>query len=411
MLLSTYARSILMIVVISLASKACQEDRTAVPPTESFEADTASSAELGFDGRTTNGDVAANNLSSQITGRTTAAQLRPTDMVIRAQLVELLLSRAQYLGRYSDFDHVILIAHDALIQTENTDDAKLIRAQVASALHQFALAQDILSTLREPNRIAEVLASTIRLATNTDLLSVRAARQERAEAYPNYANLSAWAAVESGLGNYEQADALYIRALQSYGDVSPFPVAWIQFQRGVMWAESADQPQKALPLYREAVARLPGYVVANVHLAELEAEMGQEAQAIDRLRRIVTTTEDPEPAGLLGEILLRSNPDEGSVYIEQARRGYNHLLDLHPAAFADHGAEFFSGPGGEPKRALSLALANVQRRPTQRAYVVAIEVAEAAGENRKACDLAQEVGSENVSMVLKSLVARILEEC
>ena len=30
-----------------------------------------------------------------------------------------------------------------------------------------------------------------------------------------------------------------------------------------------------------AVARLPGYVVAHVHLTELEIEMGQDAQAMD----------------------------------------------------------------------------------------------------------------------------------
>jgi len=54
-----------------------------------------------------------------------------------------------------------------------------------------------------------------------------------------------------------------------YRDVSPFPIAYVAFQRGVMWAELANAPERALPLYREAVERLPGYVVANVHLAEL----------------------------------------------------------------------------------------------------------------------------------------------
>jgi hypothetical protein len=152
-------------------------------------------------------------------------------------------------------------------------------------------------------------------------------------------------------------------------------------------------------------------VVANVHLAELEAELGQRNSAIDRLRSLIAQTEDPEPAGLLGEILLRDNPEEAQVYIEKAREMYNHLLDLHPHAFADHGAEFFSGPGGEPKRALSLALGNLERRPTPRAYTVAMEVAEVAGEHGLACQLAREVDFAYANVVLDRLTQQMLSRC
>ena len=148
-----------------------------------------------------------------------------------------------------------------------------------------------------------------------------------------------------------------------------------------------------------------------MHLAELEAEGGQREVAIERLRRIVSTTEDPEPAGLLGELLLDSNPAEAAGFIEQARGRYNDLLARHPAAFADHGSEFFSGPGNEPQRALELALANLERRPTERAYTVAIEVAHSAGEANLACELAQRSGTGSASVVLKKLVQSILDDC
>lgn len=99
------------------------------------------------------------------------------------------------------------------------------------------------------------------------------------------------------------------------------------------------------------------------------------------------------------------------MYIEQARQSYHHVLDLHPAALVDHAVGFMSGFGGEPKRALSLRFTHLERRPTQRAYVVAMEIAEAAGENVSLCFLAQDVSPAHMSMVLKGLVARPLEEC
>ena len=54
-------------------------------------------------------------------------------------------------------------------------------------------------------------------------------------------------------------------ALATYRDVSPFPLAWIAFQRGVMWAEMADRPDLARPLYEEAVRR----VVRQVAMEEV----------------------------------------------------------------------------------------------------------------------------------------------
>jgi hypothetical protein len=142
----------------------------------------------------------------------------------------------------------------------------------------------------------------------------------------------------------------------------------------------ANDPARALPSYVTAVAHLPDYVVANVHLAELEATSGKKLQAIDRLRRVMARTADPEPAALLGELLGQSNPPEpgAEALITRARSSYAELLSRYPAAFLDHAAEFFMGPGAEPSRALELARENLGVRETPRAYALAIEAARAA---------------------------------
>src|SRR5690606_35208397 len=157
------------------------------------------------------------------------------------------------------------------------------------------------------------------------------------------------ASAEAALGEFEAADEQFAAALATLRDVSPFPVAQLCFQRGVMWGEQAANPERALPHYVEAVRRLPGYVVANVHLAELEVELGQRAAALERLRAIVDRPADPEPAGFLGELLSSGAPPDpaGRALIERARAAYDGLLGRHPEAFLDHAAEFFAGPGGD----------------------------------------------------------------
>jgi tetratricopeptide (TPR) repeat protein len=265
------------VIASSLLASCSEEVRMHSPTAESV-------VEIGFEGRTTSGAIATNNLSSQVSGREATARLRPADMDALGRLVDILLKRTQYLGTYSDFQRAVQVAKQAMARSEGSDAAKLISARVDSALHRFDSARETLESLGRVTAATIRLESTIGLALNNDLEPLAENRRTDAHQYPNYQTLSALAAAESALGHYDLADGLYVRALQSYGDVSPFPVAWVQFQRGVMWAEAADQPERALPLYREAVARLPGYVVANVHLAELESQMGQMDQAIERHR-------------------------------------------------------------------------------------------------------------------------------
>src|SRR4029077_16614569 len=57
-------------------------------------------------------------------------------------------------------------------------------------------------------------------------------------------------------------------------------------------------------------------------------------------------------------------------------------LERHLLAFADHGAEFYAGSGGDLRRALELARVNADNRPTLRAlehaYIIAISADDAA---------------------------------
>jgi hypothetical protein len=154
--------------------------------------------------------------------------------------------------------------------------------------------------------------------------------------------------------------------------------------------------------------------VANVHLAELEIETGQRDAAIRRLSWLAERTDDPEAAGKVGELLQAEgeNREEGAGYVERARTRYEVLLARHREAFLDHAAEFFAGPGGDPRRGAGLAAENLALRQTGRAHALAIETALAAGDLAATCRRAREAASVAARHpVLRSVATEASRRC
>ena len=71
----------------------------------------------------------------------------------------------------------------------------------------------------------------------SNLEAVLAARRRIAEASGRLEDLVPLGALLADLERFAEADAVYHRALCSYSDVSPFPLAWVCFQLGMLWGE------------------------------------------------------------------------------------------------------------------------------------------------------------------------------
>jgi hypothetical protein len=171
------------------------------------------------------------------------------------------------------------------------------------------------------------------------------------------------------LERFAEADAVYRQAFSSYGDVSPFPLAWVCFQLGMLWGELVPVPSLNLGAfwYRRAIAYLPGYVKVRVHLAEIYTSQGQTRDA-EALLVPALSSHDPEVRWRLADVLIAQGQFvEGESQLNAARIGFEELLRKHPLAFADHAAEFYAGSGSDCRRALELARANVANRPIRRA--------------------------------------------
>jgi hypothetical protein len=211
--------------------------------------------------------------------------------------------------------------------------------------------------------------------------------------HPGFVSHSALAGAYAALGRLAEADRLYVQALGDLDTTLPFPYAWIYFARGLMWAEQGrgSERAQAAPLYAQALAYLPEFAVANIHLAEIEVARGDTGSAMMRLERVVQSSGEPEAAGLLGVLHMRTGDSlRGRSEISQARERYESLISRHLLALADHAAEFYLGPGADPERAWVLARANLANRQTERAVALAIKAAEASGRAREADALAEQ---------------------
>lgn len=360
---------------------------------------------------TTDGELALKNLDTQIGVALDLLEQDPDRLDLTIQAVGLLLTRIQYSGTYDDFGLIDRLSAQMTQKHATQPESWLTRADFLSATHRFAEAHASLdraealgAPLQDERRAAYWLATGEQLAR---VSSIRESALLKGETYKTLSNL---AAVRAAQGTFDEADALYMRALTVYRDVSPLPVAWISFQRGVMWAEMANTPAWGKVMYQEAVRRLPTYVVANVHLAEIEYE-GEPQRAIARLQRVARVGFDPEPESRLASFLETTEPEEASRFLRKARAGYETLLHDHEAAFRDHAAEFYLGAGNDPEKALSLALANLEERKNPRAYLVAINAARATGDQPLLCSLFEGASEIRTNANLEALLAEVSPEC
>ena len=128
---------------------------------------------------------------------------------------------------------------------------------------------------------------------------------------------------------FAEADAVYRQAFSSYNDVSPFPLAWVCFQLGMLWGELVPVPDPDLAAlwYRRAIAYLPGYVKARVHLAEIYASQDQTGEA-EALLLPALSSRDPEVRWRLADVLIAQGRfEEAERQLEAARLASMSFLD------------------------------------------------------------------------------------
>ena len=156
----------------------------------------------------------------------------------------------------------------------------MIQAQIASALHRFSDARHYLAQASlggAPSADVKRILLNVDQACGSHLEEVLDERRGIVAKSGRFEERVALGALLADLGEFDDADEIYRQALREYQDVSPFPVAWVCFQLGMLWGELVPEPQlaRAEHWYRKAIVSLPCYVRARVHLAEICSATGR----------------------------------------------------------------------------------------------------------------------------------------
>ncbi len=361
--------------------------------------------------RTTDGAIALGNLQGQID---VLQRKHALTVAERAALAELLSARGQYTGRIADRERALELT-EALAR-EQPDDAValLARARGRAAFHRFAEALSDLDAAAvhggSPMAIDGIRAGILQALGRYD--EALAIRREKAARYPTADTLGALATLQAERGETDAAARLFVESRRAYRDVSPFPLAWSLFDEGLM-AMRHGNLARARELFLDAHRRLPSFAAARCHLAEVEAALGNAADAVTLLEPLARTADDPDPAAQLARIysqMGRTGP--AAQWRAVAARRYEELLARYPEAYADHGAEFFLGTGGHAKRALALAQQNLTLRQTPRAYELVLAAAFASGDTAAACAVqAEAAAAQDHSPALSELLQRARVHC
>jgi len=272
----------------------------------------------------------------------------------QALLVDLLILRGDVLGRIADYEQAAGLAELLVCAAPDDAAAWLARARTRATFHRFA---EALADLDAAGRCGADQATLDHAALDAEWAAIlqavgcyadaRVLRRDAAERRPDFTTLGALAVLEAERGEVAQAELLFTEARRRYWGVSPFPVALLEFRRGLMWLGQRDLPA-ARAWFDVAVQRVPAYAPAVGHRAEVDAALGARDAAINRLRPLAASSDDPEYAASLASVLSDAGqPVEAEQWRMSAAARYDELVVRHPEAFVDHAAEFWLTVGGD----------------------------------------------------------------
>jgi tetratricopeptide (TPR) repeat protein len=341
--------------------------------------------------KTTDGAVAIGNLDAMIAGHEKRVANAPGDVPLRAGLVELLLSRAQFLGTIADVERASEIAEGLVREAAKRPESWIARASTNATWHRFDAASEDLAAAERAGAPAKSLraARASILAATGRLDEALAMAPSNGDLAGDSMALAGRGLLEGELGRMADAEGDLGAARSRYRDVSPLPLAWMDATQAAVYEKRGDRV-KAHVYYTRAVRILPAYAKAVAHLASYETA----ERAVAILEPVAVRSDDPEVHAELGDALRRVGRHvESEQSLARARSRYEALLAKHPEAFADHAARFWLGAGADPARALPLAAANVKNRPTAEAFALWLDAAEAARDDASACQAARRLAA------------------
>jgi tetratricopeptide (TPR) repeat protein len=330
--------------------------------------------------------IAIGNLENQIHSTEDQLAKAPLDPILRPMLVTYLLAHGDYVGRIADYERADTLAEELVRLKPDDPKSYETRARTMSVFHRFDEATRDLAKAESLGAKAATLASSRSaiLAARGNLDEAVAMLEPTLEP-PSSPGLASLGLLYLEVGRDAEGTEALARSRKMIHDVSPFPLAWLDYHEGEVRERLGDEP-RARQLYTRAHRILPTYAAAASHLAPF---LGPQESA-EMLENVAKTSDDPEVLAVLAVSLRKlGREDEATKAIHTAAERYDDLTKRHEAAFADHAARFWLGVGGDPERAYPLAMKNLEVRQTSMAFDLALTAALVTKRDKEGCDIAK----------------------
>src|SRR5713101_7001360 len=224
----------------------------------------------------TDGTIALLNLQAQIGGLEPDVRLSHSTIESQVGLIELITLRGLILGHIADYQRANEMAEQLVRDAATDGTAFVARARTRAVFHRFTDALDDIDRVERLGLNCET--------TNGDRAGIFQAlgrydealyiREEAADRRASFENVAALVGLYAERGQVDAAKRLYAESRRRYRGVSPFPLALLDFQLGLMWMNNG-QLEDARTSFDAARRRVPAYAPAQGHLAEVEAELGE----------------------------------------------------------------------------------------------------------------------------------------
>ncbi|MFK8002832.1 MAG: tetratricopeptide repeat protein [Polyangiales bacterium] len=194
-----------------------------------------------------------------------------------------------------------------------------------------------------------------------DYSAATTAFEARLEETRSSANLILVAALRAQTGHPDEADRLFVEAMENVHTDRAFQRATLELQRGLLDLEHERYAQ-AKEHYERANQHFEGWYLIEEHLAEILCLLDRCDEAEEIYIDVISRTQSPELMASYGGILEgMGREEEAEEWRARADARYAVLLERFPEALGGHGLEYFL-ERGPAERALELAQANAELR-------------------------------------------------
>jgi tetratricopeptide (TPR) repeat protein len=209
----------------------------------------------------------------RIAGHTKVAEANPRSSLAWGRTAELYLTRARLSGDYDDYAKAEeLIAKGFAAGTKADFGPFFVRARLNYTLHRLdRIDADFERVSRLPTQDGKELYGRQLFAANLAFQRGQYATTESllvalVDRLPVFSALSSLALYRWKAGQFDEAEALYRRALEVYDGEETEPEAWVHLQLGLMDLDRGRWDE-ALAHYREGEALIAGYWLIEEHIA------------------------------------------------------------------------------------------------------------------------------------------------